>query len=111
LSDVVALAGGLASLGVVSAGSAALSVLLRRRSLSAKVEELGDLKQKIAGDKYSEISGEALVKMLQIIEARMQEQEQRMTRMGWRQGAVYTIFATAVAVLLVVFGHWVPLVR
>jgi hypothetical protein len=32
-----------------------------------------------------------------------------MTWMGWRQGAVYAIFATAVAGLLVTFGHWVLL--
>jgi hypothetical protein len=34
-----------------------------------------------------------------------------MTRMGWRQGAVYAVFGTAVAVLIVVFGHYLPVIR
>ena len=111
LTDVVAVAGGLASLGVVTAGGAALSILLRRRSLSAKVEELQELRQEISVQDHKDIGDAAVRQVDEVIDARIGELERRLSRAGWRQGAIFAVFGTAVAVLLIVFGHWLPTIK
>jgi hypothetical protein len=44
-------------------------------------------------------------------DARLKDAEQRMARTGWLQGAVFAAFGAAVAVLIVVLGHWLPIVK
>jgi hypothetical protein len=110
VTDVVAATGGLAVAGVVFAGSSAVQVLVRRRALAAKVEALEELRHEI-GEPGVGASDEALRPVYEKIDARTKELEQRITRMGWRQGAVYAVFGAAVAVLVVVFGHYLPVIK
>lgn len=110
VTDVVAAAGGLAAAGVVFAGSSALKVLMRRRALAAQMEALEELRQEIAQPDVG-ASDEALQPVYEKIDERTRELERRITKMGWRQGAVYAVFGAAVAVLIVVFGHYLPVIK
>ena len=112
LSDVAAaITGGLVTVGVISAGAAALNELRRRWRSTGKVEALEELRQEINEQKDAGINSEALGPVLDRIDALIGQLERSSARMGWRQGAVYAIFTTAVAILLVVFSHWIPVVK
>jgi hypothetical protein len=111
LSDVLAVAGGLVSIGVVTAGGAALTTLLRRRSLSAKVEELQEIRQEISLQDHEKLDDATIRQLYEVIDARIGSLERNLGRTGWRQGAIFAVFGLAVAVLVVVFGRWIPTIK
>jgi len=123
LSDVIAVTGGLATAGVLSTAAAAVTVLVRRRSFAAQVEALEEVRQdiddlvetdEVRQDFDDRVRTEVRIELLKLREsndARLEELERRMGRTGWFQGAVYAALGAAVAVLLIVFNHWVPVIR
>ena len=75
------------------------------------MEELQELRQEISVQNHEEIGDAAVQQIDKVIDARVGELERRLSRAGWRQGAIFAVFGTAVAVLLIVFGHWIPTIK
>jgi hypothetical protein len=113
-SDVVAVAGGLASAGVVAAGIAAVNQLTRRTKLAGQIEMLQDMRREIVerAEHASPAERQENLKVVtEVVDPRLTASERRIARAGWRQGAVYAVLTAAVAVLLSVFSHWLPVFR
>jgi hypothetical protein len=113
LSDAtVAVTGGLASLGVAAIGGAILSIYGRRKSISGEVHALKGVRQEIEDpSSHSDGGDEALKRLADTLDARITKTERCLARAAWRQGLIFTFFGAAVAVLLIVFGHWIPEVK
>lgn len=123
-TDIVAdVAGGLATAGLVSTAIAAVTVLWRRRQLAGQVKARVEVRQDIndrvetaesRADLGAAVKAAVRAELLLLKEdndARLKDAEQRMARTGWLQGAVFAAFGAAVAVLIVVLGHWLPVVK
>jgi hypothetical protein len=123
-TDLVAdVAGGLATAGLVSTAIAAVTVLWRRRQLAGQVKARVEVRQDIndrvktaesRADLGAVVKAAVRTELLMLKEdndARLKDAEQRMARTGWLQGAVFAAFGAAVAVLIVVLGHWLPIVK
>lgn len=111
VTDIAAVSGGLISIGVVTAGGAAIRTLIRRRSLSAKVDELREVRHEIEVQKKEELDSATVQQFYEVLDARIGRLEKNIGKSGWRQGIVFAVFGLAVAVLVVMFGSWIPTIK
>jgi hypothetical protein len=111
LSDVAVVVGGLLSVGVVTAGGATLKIILSRSAVSAKVEELHEIREEISIQNHGKADDATVQQLYEVIDARIGELGRSLGRAGWRQGTVFAVFGFAVAILVVVFGRWIPTIK
>ena len=110
---------GLAVGGVVATGAAAVIVFRRLTAVAARAKAFREVRQEIdervkveearkdIDPRTLEEAVNELVRLRQIVE----KLERNGSRVGWIQGAVFAALTTAVAVLLIVFGRFIPLIK
>lgn len=80
--------------------------------LSSRAVALEILRQEISdNEELARVTSQASAAIDRLVESRNKEQERRIRRVGWRQGLVYALFGAAVAVAVVVFSKYLPVIR
>jgi len=95
-----------------SLSEASVLIAELQEELTGRVAALDDLRQEIKEhQELAKISGEATKALDQAMAARLREQERRIARVAWKQGAIFAVFGAAIAIALVVFGHLIPAIN
>jgi chromosome segregation ATPase len=80
--------------------------------MTARMTALEELRRQIAAnEELRKVSAAATEALDEIIEARMRQQERRITKLSWLQGALFAVFGASVAILVVVFSHFLPTIK
>lgn len=83
-----------------------------QKEMTGRMKALEELRHQIAmNEELSKVSAEATKALNEIIEARMGQQERRITKIAWVQGTLFAVFGASVAILVVVFAHFLPTIK
>jgi hypothetical protein len=121
LSDIATVAAtrGLAIGGLAAAVAGAVIIFRQQVSKAARAKALKEVRQdfddlvqaeKARQDIDPRVQTEVISKLVELGE-RLDEKDRHSARMGWFQGAVYAALGAAVAVLLIVFSRWIPVIK
>jgi hypothetical protein len=83
-----------------------------QQEMTARMKALEELRRQIAmNEELKNVSAAAAEALDKIIEARMRQQERHITKISWLQGALFSIFGASVAILVVIFSHYIPSIK